>query len=65
MADETANQDWQFYRYTPSLVAAIIFIVLFAISTFLHLYQLIRTRTWYFIPLVVGGFCKIFPATTT
>lgn len=24
-------------------------------STALHFYQLIRTRTWYFIPLLIGG----------
>ncbi len=53
------GSEWKFYRYNPSDVAAIIFVVLFAITTFFHLYQLLRTRTWYFIPLVVGGFCKL------
>ena len=51
--------DWQYYRYNPSLAAAAIFIVLFLSTTTFHLYQLIRTRTWYFIPLVVGGFCEL------
>lgn len=50
--------DWQYYRYNPSMVAAIIFIVLFFSTTSLHFYQLIRTTTWYFIPLAIGGFCK-------
>ncbi|KAL5323481.1 hypothetical protein ACEPPN_008018 [Leptodophora sp. 'Broadleaf-Isolate-01'] len=49
--------DWKAYRYDPSLVAAIIFIVCFVLTTFFHLYQLVRTRTWYFIPLCIGGFC--------
>lgn len=56
-----ANNDdavWKFYRYDPSLAAAVIFTLLFALSTFFHLYQLLRTRTWYFIPFVIGGFCK-------
>ncbi|PVH97369.1 RTA1-domain-containing protein [Periconia macrospinosa] len=44
-----------FYRYEPSIAAAVIFIVLFAITTLLHIYQIIRRRTWYFIPLAVGG----------
>lgn len=45
------------YRYHPSQVAAIIFVVLFSLTTALHIFQLIRKRTWYFIPLVVGGLC--------
>jgi hypothetical protein len=46
------------YRYYPSQVAAIIFVVLFGLTTTLHLFQLIKKKTWYFIPLVVGGACK-------
>jgi len=46
------------YRYDPSLVAAVIFIVLFSATTVLHLYQLVKFRTWYLIPLLVGGLCK-------
>ena len=53
---DSGDYDFKYYRYNPSLVAAIIFIVLFTLTTSFHLYQLIRTRTWYFIPLVVGGF---------
>ena len=55
-----SSYDWKAYRYDPSLVAAIIFIVCFAVTTFFHLYQLIRTQTWYFIPLCIGGFCEPF-----
>lgn len=47
---------WKAYRYDPSLPAAAIFSVLFFLLTFLHLYQLLRTRTWVFIPFVLGGF---------
>ncbi|KAI1098456.1 RTA1 like protein [Jackrogersella minutella] len=43
-----------FYRYKPSMVAAIIFIACFAISALIHTGVLIRKRTWYFIPFVVG-----------
>lgn len=46
------------YRYYPSQVAAIVFVILFALTTILHIFQLIKKRTWYFIPLVVGGLCK-------
>ena len=50
------------YHYNPSKVAAIIFIALFGIATIIHVFQLSRKRTWYFIPFVIGGICKnIFP----
>ncbi|EKG17834.1 RTA-like protein [Macrophomina phaseolina MS6] len=44
------------YRYHPSLPAAIIFVIAFALTTFWHCWQCARTRTWYFIPLIIGGF---------
>lgn len=50
--------DFKLYRYDPNMAATVIFIVLFATVTILHTYQLLRTRTWYFIPFVVGGYCK-------
>jgi hypothetical protein len=48
---------WVPYRYQPSKVAAIIFVVAFAATTLLHAFQVCKRRTWYFIPLVVGGIC--------
>jgi hypothetical protein len=51
----SGDDTWKFYRYNPSMAAAVIFTVLFILTTSLHFYQLIRTRTWYFIPLVIGG----------
>ncbi|OAQ98542.1 hypothetical protein LLEC1_04166 [Akanthomyces lecanii] len=51
------NEDWLLkrYKYVPSTAAAIIFAVLFGASTAVHLFQLLRTKTWYFIPFLVGG----------
>ncbi|KAF2180156.1 RTA1-domain-containing protein [Zopfia rhizophila CBS 207.26] len=46
---------WVPYRYHPSRTAAIIFVAAFALTTILHSYQVFRRKTWYFIPLVVGG----------
>ncbi|KAI9832807.1 MAG: hypothetical protein M1819_004027 [Sarea resinae] len=43
------------YKYDPSMGAAVAFAVLFFLTTFCHGYQLIRTRTWYLIPLFIGG----------
>ncbi|KAF1997815.1 RTA1-domain-containing protein [Amniculicola lignicola CBS 123094] len=50
---------WVPYRYIPSKAAAIVFVIVFSITTFLHIFQLIKKRTWYFIPLVIGGFFEI------
>jgi len=50
---------FELYRYTPSLVAAIIFLVLFVLTTFYHVYQVLRTRCWFFSVFVVGGVCKL------
>ncbi|KAF4948219.1 hypothetical protein FSARC_13794 [Fusarium sarcochroum] len=44
------------YRYEPSMAAAVVFIILFLVATALHTYQLVRTKTWFFIPFVIGGF---------
>lgn len=43
------------YRYEPSLPAAIIFVILFLIAAFFHTYQMIRTKTWFYTALIVGG----------
>ncbi|KAJ5586888.1 uncharacterized protein N7459_002653 [Penicillium hispanicum] len=46
---------WTFYYYAPSTAAATIFVVLFGLSTLVHSYQLLRTRTWFMIPFLIGG----------
>ncbi|KNG88490.1 RTA1 domain protein [Aspergillus nomiae NRRL 13137] len=48
-----------FYRYDPSMAGAVIFTVLFTITTLWHAVQLFRTRTWFFIPFLVGGIFEI------
>ncbi|KFY74336.1 hypothetical protein V499_05647 [Pseudogymnoascus sp. VKM F-103] len=53
MASESG---FKFYHYDPSMVAAVIFIAVFFATTLLHCYQLLRTRAWFMIPLIVGGF---------
>ncbi|CAI6337819.1 unnamed protein product [Periconia digitata] len=50
---------WVPYRYHPSRTAAIVFIVAFSLTTILHTAQLIRKKTWYFIPMVVGGIFEV------
>lgn len=43
------------YYYEPSLPAAIIFVVLFGISTLLHVFQMFQRRTWFMIPFIIGA----------
>lgn len=48
--------DFVLYRYQPSQAAAALFVVLFALTTAFHTWQVIRTRKWNMIPLVIGGY---------
>ncbi|KAL6880730.1 RTA1 like domain-containing protein [Trichoderma novae-zelandiae] len=55
------DPDWQhaafaFYRYTPSVAAAVIFCILFFASTVIHFIQMWKTKSWYLTPLVIGCF---------
>ncbi|KAH8683671.1 RTA1 like protein-domain-containing protein [Ilyonectria robusta] len=47
------------YQYDPSLAAAALFAALFGISTAGHLFQLIQTRTWYFIAFFLGSLFEV------
>ncbi|MCJ1442885.1 MAG: hypothetical protein MMC23_003382 [Stictis urceolatum] len=60
MGGINASEDspFKYYRYDPSIPAAGLFIALFILTTTLHTYQFIRTRTWIMLPLVLGGFCE-------
>ncbi|KAL4753410.1 hypothetical protein BDW72DRAFT_201547 [Aspergillus terricola var. indicus] len=49
-------EGWKAYLYDPSMAAAAIFIVLYGIVTGMHSYYLFRTRTRFFIPMVLGGY---------
>uniref|UniRef100_A0A0B7K794 RTA1 domain protein n=1 Tax=Bionectria ochroleuca TaxID=29856 RepID=A0A0B7K794_BIOOC len=46
------------FRYDPSLAAVVTFIALFLLITIVHTYQMFCTRTWFFIPFVIGGCCQ-------
>jgi hypothetical protein len=53
------GEKYVLYHYNPSLAAAAVFAALFGISTVLHVAQLGLRRTWYFIPFLIGAFCKL------
>src|SRR5437588_5029623 len=54
MSDDSPEK-FELYNYTPSLIGAVIIAVCFFLSSGCHVIQLVRTRTWYFIPLVIGA----------
>ncbi|KAJ5233357.1 uncharacterized protein N7469_005123, partial [Penicillium citrinum] len=47
---------WKAYQYNPSMAAAVIFIILFGVTTSIHTWKMFSRRTWFFIPLVIGGY---------
>ena len=53
--DQTAVSNFRYYYYEPSMVAAVIFVALFGIATLLHIFQMLKSRTWFMIPFVIGG----------
>jgi hypothetical protein len=56
--DDDPHGGYVFYHYEPSMAGAVIFVFLFGASTFWHSFQMFRTRTWFMIPFLIGGFCK-------
>jgi hypothetical protein len=51
------TQKFELYHYNPSKAAAIIFLILFAVATVAHVFFMIRHRTWYLVPFVIGLIC--------
>ncbi|CAI7607576.1 unnamed protein product [Penicillium manginii] len=47
------------YKYDPSQAAAIIFVILFAITTIWHVWIMFKLRTFYFVVLITGGGLEI------
>ncbi|PYI20676.1 RTA1 like protein [Aspergillus violaceofuscus CBS 115571] len=42
------------YRYTPSIAAAVVFTVVFCVLAILFIYRIVRHRTFFFIPFLIG-----------
>ncbi|KAF5987308.1 RTM1 [Fusarium coicis] len=51
-------EEFKLYHYDPTVAGAVIFTILFLATTLLHSWQLVRGRSWFVIPLNLGGFCK-------
>ncbi|KAK9243110.1 RTA1 like protein-domain-containing protein [Lipomyces tetrasporus] len=60
MTENNAQEStFEYYRYNPSLAAAIIFVALFGLVTVIHVYRVVRTKTWYFVPFLIGGVFEV------
>ncbi|KAF2632177.1 RTA1 like protein [Macroventuria anomochaeta] len=55
MSDHNDGDSFVLYRYHPSLAAAAVFVVLFALTTGFHIFQTFRKRSWFMIPFIIGG----------
>lgn len=66
MSDTNGAPKFVLWHYSPSVIAAAIAAALFGLLTIANLVRLIQKRTWFCIPLVIGGLCKYqhFQATT-
>ncbi|KAF7128324.1 hypothetical protein CNMCM5793_002866 [Aspergillus hiratsukae] len=55
----SSTHDFVLYHYEPSLAAAIVFSVLFNITTLAHVYQRVKSGSKYMNPFIVGGFFQV------
>ncbi|RHZ62604.1 hypothetical protein CDV55_102594 [Aspergillus turcosus] len=55
----SSNNSFVLYHYEPSLAAAIVFSLLFNITTLAHLYQRVKTGSKYMNPFIVGGLFQV------
>lgn len=55
---DTGEINFVFYHYTPSIAAAIIFVVLFGLGFAGHVYYIFKLRARYFIAFTIGVICK-------
>ncbi|GIC93665.1 RTA1 domain-containing protein [Aspergillus udagawae] len=61
MTDSSDSNEvvFAFYRYDPSMGAAVLFTLLFIGTTGYHVFQMFKSHTWFFIPFVIGGIFEI------
>ncbi|RFN48485.1 hypothetical protein FIE12Z_7294 [Fusarium flagelliforme] len=57
--DGAAAGGFALYHYDPSMAGGVIFTLLFIGTTLLHIWQLYRGRSWFTIPLAVGGLFQL------
>lgn len=50
------DEDTFLWDYVPNFAASIAFTILFFILSGVHLWRMLRSRLWFCVPFVVGGF---------
>jgi len=58
MSDTNGAPKFVLWHYSPSVIAAAIAAALFGILTIANLVRLLQKKTWFCLPLVIGGLCK-------
>ncbi|TNY24635.1 methylcrotonoyl-CoA carboxylase subunit alpha [Rhodotorula diobovata] len=48
------------YGYTPSATFSIVAVVIFSLSTAFHLYQVVRSRRWWYVAVALGGALQVY-----
>ncbi|KAF7894519.1 uncharacterized protein EAF01_009970 [Botrytis porri] len=56
---EPYHDDYYLWNYVPSMAAAVIFIVLFIITTGLHTWRMFKTKSWFCTAFFIGGLFEI------
>ncbi|KAI4608890.1 hypothetical protein J4E83_008929 [Alternaria metachromatica] len=56
--DSNAIPEYVLWPYTPTIAAGAITAVIMFILFFIHTYRLVRNRTWFCIPFVIGALCE-------
>ncbi|KAL6236540.1 hypothetical protein BDW75DRAFT_239194 [Aspergillus navahoensis] len=59
LGSRDSSEAFAFYHYDPSMGGAVLFTLLFIGTTGYHIFQMVKTRTWFFIPFVIGGIFEI------
>jgi hypothetical protein len=58
MTEEQAAPSFKLYHYDPSVAAAVVFVFLFLATSFCHVWQMVKERTWFFTAFIFGGACE-------
>ncbi|KAM0323338.1 hypothetical protein ACHAQA_008930 [Verticillium albo-atrum] len=57
--DASASFEFRLYHYKPSLVAAIVTAIVFALLTTVHAWRMQRSRAFYFTAFTIGGIFQV------
>ncbi|PHH55122.1 Protein RTA1 [Ceratocystis fimbriata CBS 114723] len=47
------------YKYDPSFAAAVVFTIGFLLSSLVHAFQIVKTKSWFFIPFLMGSIFEV------